>query len=339
MQIFELTLPDGTVVSGRHSFPPEPKARDYLPLVVCIAGGSYDAGYFDVDANHSISSVSSCFGVPVISLDRPGYGSSTVVPAGAGDDESYAQRQGKILNSTILPSLWGEFGKRCGAAAIVLLAHSIGAMVATIAAGSYTGTDRDGYPLAGLINSGIGTELAAGPRQAMLQLLQDTTDSAYLDPPAKDAIMLQWPIRNVVDPVVCQYTEKLNKPVPRDELLEINTTWLGYWIRYSNHVTVPLMYGLSEFDGLWVSTENTIEEYRSAFPASPKVSCEMIPMAPHCIELSCQGKAWYLKCCGFALECAVSHGLKNDLHDKSNARPEESSGGVTTITYTTTTRN
>ncbi|KAJ6008611.1 hypothetical protein N7499_001337 [Penicillium canescens] len=71
-------------------------------------------------------------------------------------NKTCAERQGKYINSTNLSALWKEYGELSGASAVVLLAHSIGAMMATITAGSYTGTE--GYSLAGLITSGIGTE-------------------------------------------------------------------------------------------------------------------------------------------------------------------------------------
>lgn len=48
------------------------------------------------------------------------------------------------------------------------------------------------------------------------------------------------------------------------------------------------MYGLSEFDGFWVYNLETVQEYRLAFPASPRIECGIVPMAPYCIELSFQ---------------------------------------------------
>ena len=79
-------------------------------------------------------------------LTRPEYGSSTSVPENYIDNNTtYGQAQGIYLNKMVLPSLWKIFCERTGATAIVLLSHSIGAMVATISAGSYTG--REGYPI------------------------------------------------------------------------------------------------------------------------------------------------------------------------------------------------
>ena len=68
---------------------------------------------------------------------------------------TFGQAQGNYHKSIVLPCLWQRFSERTRATAIVLLSHSIGAMIAIIAAGSYTGNEV--YPLAGLITSGIGT--------------------------------------------------------------------------------------------------------------------------------------------------------------------------------------
>jgi pimeloyl-ACP methyl ester carboxylesterase len=344
MERFDFVLPGGGTISGRFSFPTTSQNRSHLPLIVCIPGGSYDAEYFDVDENHSIASTSVWAGIPVISLTRPGYGSSTPVPMDDVDkDTTYAQAQGKYLNSVVLPYLWEQFSERTGATAIVMLSHSIGAMMATIAAGSYTG--REGYPLAGLITSGIGAQLAEGPREVMLNLLNETTGLVHFDVKPKDAIMLQIPMRNVTDYAMSHHTEHLNQPVPSGELQDINMTWLTYWREYSNRVSVPVMHALAEFDGLWTCSPELLESYKGAFLASPKVTCEMIPMAPHCIELSLQSRAWYMKCCSFAMECAVWYSLRSDPPLVPIQRGEEElnnadgmpSSGITTLVYTTTT--
>ena len=48
-------------------------------------------------------------------------------------------------------------------------------------------------------------------------------------------------------------------------------------------VKVPLLYGLSEFNGLWACSDEDLAEYKAAFPENPKVTCETTRMAPNCI--------------------------------------------------------
>jgi len=310
MKPFKLSLPDGATVSGRYIFPDsEAKSLHPRPLIVCIHGGSYDSQYFDVDGAHSITNLSTVLKIPVIAIDRPGYGASTPAPT-VENTPTYAQAQGQYLNSTILPALWQTFANRAQASAIVLLSHSIGAMMATFSAGSYTG--QEPYPLAGLITSGIGAEIDEGPRQGMLQLLSQATDeSIRFELAPKDAIMLNLPHMDIAPHEMSRFTESLNRPVPYDEILDINTTWLTYWKEYSSKVSVPLLYGLAEYDALWTCSQEAVDKYKAAFPQSPNVTCEIMPMAPHCIELSFQSQAWYLKCFAFAIECTMTRSLRS----------------------------
>lgn len=309
MEPFKLSLPNGAILSGRYNFPPkDPKSVQIRPLIVCIPGGSYDSQYFDVQGAQSAFNLSSCLKIPVIAIDRPGYGASTPAPD-VENATTYAQAQGIYLNSVVFPALWRTFSDRAEASAIVLLSHSIGAMMATIAAGSYTGLEN--YPLAGLITSGIGSEIEEGPRQGVLRLLDEPAECVQFEITPKDAMMLQLPHMNLAPVEMRQFSEQLNQPVPKGEIWDINTTWLGYWKDYSTNVKVPLLYGLGEFDGLWTCSADSFAVYKAAFPNSPNVTCEMIPMAPHCMELSFQSQAWYMKCFAFAIECIVGQSLRS----------------------------
>ncbi|KAE8162396.1 Alpha/Beta hydrolase protein [Aspergillus tamarii] len=251
MEPFKLFLPNGATIPGRYNFPPRySRSAQIRPLIVCIPGGSYD---------------SRCLQIPVIAIDRPGYGESTPAPD-FENAPTYGQAQGIYLNSVVFPVLWQTFSDSAEASAIVLLSHSIGAMIATIAAGSYA--NLEDYPLAGIITSDIGSEL--------------------FEATPKDATMLQPPHMNLAPMEIRQFTEQLNQPIPQGELRDINTTWLGYWKDYSINVKAPLLYGLGEFDSLWTCSAETLAVYKAAFPKSPNVTCEIVPMAPHCMEFSFQ---------------------------------------------------
>ena len=322
MELFELNLPDEGKVSGRIFFPENTHQSEHTPLLVCIHGGSYDSEYFDVDPRHSIVAIAKGVGLPVAAIDRPGYGKSTLAPAHEGD-ETYAEAQGRYLASIVIPALWASFSERTSATSVVLLAHSIGAMMAMIAAGSHAKHGR--YPLAGLVVSGIGSELVEETRQGMLGLLASAKEAIEFDAGPKDAVMLQWPFNKLVESDMPQHTKKLNKPIPLDELSDINTQWLDRWQKYTRSVSVPVMYGLGEFDSLWVSSPDAIANFKNAFiPGScPSIRSDVIRQAPHCIELSLQGKGWYLQCCGFAYECAVVFGLTTHSHSQNEAVQEQ----------------
>lgn len=211
MQNFKLQLSDGKSLAGRLCLPPQSSSEgdNHIPLVVCIHGGSYGAAYFDMDPEHSVASISQALKIPVIAISWPGYGESNPLPP-ITDNRSWGEQQGQYLNTTILPALWDNFGTRSGATCVVLLAHSIGAMVATVAAGCQTGTE--GYTLARLITTGIGVKHVAESRQGMVQLLAEQAGSVLFDLVAKDMV-IQQPHKKLVDPRICIHTERLNQPV------------------------------------------------------------------------------------------------------------------------------
>lgn len=307
MQPFKLQLDQG-IITGRVSVPKHQPPNKFVPLVVCIHGGGADATYFDASPEYSITAVSDPLGIPVITFNRPNYHESSCHPQlPTTDSETYSEQQGKYLNSVVLPALWREYGQQSGATAIVLLSHSIGAMIGTIIAGSYTG--KEGYPLAGLITSGIGLEHSAEIRSNFLAQIDQTQPFLHMDSAIKTQVAYQLQ-RDLVDREAIKHFTWINAPVPVAELLDINTKWDGIAPRYCPAVKVPLMYGISEFDGIWPSSQEAVEKYREAFSASPRRECGIIPFAPHAHDLSFQGKGWLARCCGFALECAGWHAMK-----------------------------
>ncbi|OGM48118.1 hypothetical protein ABOM_002813 [Aspergillus bombycis] len=135
--------------------------------------------------------------IPVVAIDRPGYGGSTAYPDPKAKNEdlrrrgtTFAQEQGKYLNSTVLPELWKEFGS--SASSMVVFAHPIGGMMAIVAA-----AEPKEYPLAGLIVSGIGCK--SQRNEGDIHGNRDTgqTDEQqthiHFSPNVKDELMLNFP--------------------------------------------------------------------------------------------------------------------------------------------------
>ena len=61
-------------LSGRTRIPQVRDGGD-LPLVIALHGGTYTSAYFDVPG-YSLLDRASGLGIPVIAVDRPGYGGS-----------------------------------------------------------------------------------------------------------------------------------------------------------------------------------------------------------------------------------------------------------------------
>ena len=93
-----------------------------LPLLVALHGGTYTSEYFSVAGGPSGSflDIAGRNGFAVLTVDRPGYGESTLL----AEEENTFARQAEILDGVIAEALavWPATG-------VVLVAHSIGGMI------------------------------------------------------------------------------------------------------------------------------------------------------------------------------------------------------------------
>lgn len=172
MESFKLSLSNDAIVTGLVSLPDRDQVSgpSTLPLIVAVHGGTYSASYFFADDQHSALPVSSALGVPFLAINRPGYKDSTAILP-FREDSTYFQEEGRHLHEEILPAIWKEYASRLGISSIILMTHSMGAFSAIVAAA--LNCDSNLYPLAGLIISGIGTELRKGKGlEAQLEMLK-----------------------------------------------------------------------------------------------------------------------------------------------------------------------
>lgn len=306
MEPFTLALPNGAVLTGLCNLPPRsPGAPRYLPLVVLLHGGTYDAHYFDVDTKHGASLTSNALGVPCVAPNRPGYRDSTSfypIPT----ESNYAREYGISLHGHILPTLWTQFGQPHGCSSMVLHCHSIATTGAVVAAGLHARDSKPGYPLAGVTFSGFGSQTAWMP---------DDPSGDSPDPPVlwiphqeKDQRLLT---PGLADPSVYQHSERLNHATRFEEFKSIDDVWLPKWREWAAEVEVPVMWAIAGRDAVWRATEEHIRELTNAFSRSERVDGSIVKGAPHNMELSYWSRGWYARCFGFALECAAALELKN----------------------------
>ncbi|KUL83273.1 hypothetical protein ZTR_09126 [Talaromyces verruculosus] len=296
---FQLELTGDKILGGIYNTPSERSStRKYLPLVVALHGGTYDAEYFDVDDEHTIGYISNALAVPVVAINRPGYGdSSSFYPIPEGS--SYPQEYGAILHSQILPRLWTRFGQPNGCNSIVLLAHSLGATGAIIAGSENGGetADAKSYPLGGIIISGFGTQQVERP-----DIPSDSTTHIKLPARVKDFVMLP---RGSADAAVYEHTDRLNRPMPMEEVTSM-AVWAASWRVWAARITVPVMFAIAGADGMWKASVDHVQDFCSAFTGSNRVDGCIVVGAPHNMELSYWSDGWYARCFGFALECSAS---------------------------------
>jgi pimeloyl-ACP methyl ester carboxylesterase len=263
--------------------------NDY-PLIIAIHGGTYSSAYFDLPGFSLIDRATN-FGIPIIAIDRPGYGNTTpFAPA-----DATIAKNAECLDDAI-GEIWGRYGGK--ARGIVLIGHSIGgAITVSIAA------RRPSWPLLGIAISGVGLvtppesgeQWAALPNIPMIELPPDMKDQVMFGP--------DWTFR----PDAPALSHAADAPVPRAELIDIVTTWPSTVQEIAAKVQVPVHYRQAEFDRLWITNTEQVQGFGAALLNSSKVDAAIFGCVGHCIDFHRLGGAFQLEQLAFALRCCVRH--------------------------------
>lgn len=264
-----------------------PAAKD-VPLIIALHGGTYNSTYFDIPG-YSLLDRAAALGIPILALDRPGYGGSTAL----APEESTILKNADVLNE-VIGELWEAYG--AGTSGVVLIGHSIGgAIVTQIAANHPT------WPLLGMAVSGC-----------LLQVPPDSRDQwsalpaiPVIDLPVamKDQVMFGPPwTYNVGMP---QNSHPSNTLVPRAELIDITTAWIARVRSEAAKITVPVHSRQGEFDHLWITDAQQMSDFGAAFTASPHVDAQLVLSSGHCIDFHRPCAGFQLSQLGFALQCCI----------------------------------
>jgi pimeloyl-ACP methyl ester carboxylesterase len=258
------------------------------PLIVALHGGTYSSAYFDVQG-YSLIDHAAALGLPIIALDRPGYGETTAL---APHDATIAGNAERL--DAILGDIWERYG--AGRSGMFLIGHSIGgAITVSIAA------RRPAWPLLGIAVSGVGLvtppesldHWSALPQIPMIDLPAEVKDQVMFGP--------EW----TFSPDMPSRSHAADAPVPRAELIDIVSTWHASVRDIASRVQVPVHYRQGEFDRLWITGADQVAGFGAAFSASPHVDAATYRSAGHCIDFHRLGLAFQLEQLAFALRCAV----------------------------------
>ncbi len=279
----------GLTITGRRNTPQPAAVAAAVPLVIAVHGGTYTSEYFDIQG-YSLLERAAALGIPVIAVDRPGYGGSDHVEPG----ESIILANAAALDQ-VIGELWQQHGE--GTAGVFLIGHSIGGAVVTAVA-----ANGPGWPLLGIAVSGCLLQVPDGPRMAFDAL----PDILMIDLPGpmKDSVMFgpAW----THDAAMPQLSHSSDTSVPRAELIDINNGWIGRVRSVNARVTVPVHARQGEFDALWITDAGQAGDYAASFTAAPVVDGRLVLNAGHCVDFHHAGAALQLSQLAFALECSVA---------------------------------
>ena len=269
---------------------PDSPVATGAPLVVALPGGTYTSVYFDVPGQ-SLLDTAETLGVPLIAVDRPGYLGSTKVEVEPGG--SIILRNAEVLGH-LIAELWDSYG--AGAPGVVVIGHSIGGAITTaIAAG------QPAWPLLGIAVSGclVRVPVESGSAWAALPDLE----YVELPGPVKDFVMYGpgW----THSARMPDAGHAADAPVPKAELLDITGGWVERMPSVAARVRVPVHTRQGEFDKLWITDDDQVAEFKSAFANAPWVDSRLVPNAGHCIDFHLAAQAFQLEQLAFALEAAL----------------------------------
>lgn len=285
---FAYTSTEGRVYTGCTNIGADLQVTDGAPLVVALHGGTYNSAYFDI-GGHSLLDNATAKGIPVIALDRPNYMGSSPLET----DGSIIDANAEVIGAD-LGGIWESHGQ--GLAGIVLVGHSIGGAISTkIAAAAQS------WPLLGLAISGCLVRVPGESAGAWAAL--PPIPMIDLPVPMKNQLMFGPPETLDDDMPASSYPS--NTLVPKAELLDITGGWIQQRAEVCGQVRVPVFHRQAEFDHLWVTSQDEIDEFRAGFTTAPSVDTALLPGCGHCIDFHKPSDQFQQAELDFARRCAA----------------------------------
>ena len=148
------------------------------------------------------------------------------------------------------------FASAAGAPGVVIIGHSIGGAVTTAIAAR-----QPGWPLLGIAVSGCLVRVPAESGGAWAAL--PDLEYVELPGPVKDFVMYGpgWTHTAAMPDA----GHAADAPVPKAELLDITGGWVQRMRSVAARVLVPVHSRQGEFDHLWISDDDQVAEFKSAF--------------------------------------------------------------------------
>jgi pimeloyl-ACP methyl ester carboxylesterase len=262
-----------------------------LPLLVALHGGTYTSAYFGVAGGPagSFLDIAGRNGFAVLTIDRPGYGMSTLLT----EEENTFARQAEILDGVIAEALdqWPAPG-------VVLVGHSIGGMISLEIAARHPR-----WPLIGLATSGHGARIPAGGAAEALGRLPL---SGVVDLPVAERDGVMFGPAGSFTEAARSAAHGSYARTPFIELVLAPVWAADRLAAVAAAVEVPVQTVLAVHDALWDSSAAALADYEGRFTG--RASATVLPGTGHSIDHHRMGAALNLMQLGFAQECMALHG-------------------------------
>ena len=340
---FSISLRNGATLTGLSYIPSKGVLVNskHNPLLVGIHGATCSAHNWDVSPACTASTYSDLVGIPFVAFHRPNFlrssgwlidrsvdapspeegGKSRFAPA---EDRGFFREEAHWYHELIFPALWETFGVPNGCSSLVTTSHSMSVPITIIAAGLYARQQRPaehGYPWAGMVITGFGDEqtMTVQKASAAMATVQHNpedipfgTDPAlHIGPfPKNEKIALMLGPEGCCDPELYELCWRQNTPFFLGEVIDMSGVWVQSREAHKAAVNIPVLYGMGELEWIWKSDRTHVDTFTKGFVNAPRVEGATIDGAPHAVEWSRVGPAWWLRVFGWAGEVAVSKAME-----------------------------
>jgi pimeloyl-ACP methyl ester carboxylesterase len=271
-----------TSLSGVFRGAQNPKA-----LIFCIHGGSYTSRYFGFQSQKraSLLDLAPEFGYSVLAIDRPGYGTAESLVVSFDQQAEILREAAAKCFAQYAPSTSGVF----------IVGHSIGGMLAMLIA-SQPGDLR----LLGIDLNGAGISYRPASEKAL---------SAYVamahpprEPDKERRLKRMFGPVGTFDPEVADEDFK-TAPLSQPSEIKEAVGWPARVQGVASTIKVPVNFSLSEFDALWESSPDKINQAAAMFTQAPLVEGRVQRFAGHSVHLHRVARAYNLRTIAFVDDC------------------------------------
>ncbi|MDT5017345.1 MAG: hypothetical protein QOD39_3505 [Mycobacterium sp.] len=286
-----VVLVDGVPMSGLIAEAEQPRA-----VIVAFHGGASSAAYFDCPGHPPLSLLRAGppLGFTVVSLDRPGYGSSAPYP-----DAMQTPEQRVALAFGTVEKILGSKPRGAG---VFLVGHSAGCEMAVRMAADERAVLSD---IIGLELAGTGLDYA--------EAAQDMMKSATTTGRPTGLRELLWePAHLYPADVLSGMTNSAS-----GALYEVDIT--RNWPRrdfpaLAAKIGVPVQFSVAEHERVWRSDPEILAEVAALFTAAPRFVLNEQADTAHNMSLTVNAGAYHAKVLSFVGQCAATEdGISQNL--------------------------
>lgn len=251
--------------------------------IVALHGGGYSARYWDhpLDPAASLLALGPALGYRVVAIDRPGYGASHGL---LGDDVRMGRQAEIVLD--LVDALQADTDT---GAAIFLIGHSMGSVLALHIAASARGSAIAAMEISGLPFV-FDDSLADKEQLASLDFLPANSPDYRRD--------LFYGPDGTFDPDMITAEERLIRPIPAAEIIDAVECPQSTPV-LAPKITVPVQITRADFDASSGGGREGLERCGALFTSSPMVVLGWQRASGHNISLHRVARAYHLRAVAF----------------------------------------